>query len=285
MCFGSLTEVYAPDPQSLATIDKVGMNSLLKTAATLLVVAALCAGQTASSDPPSTSAPSGTAGATPTSPPDLTFKPANNPPAPEPATPAPARPTQTTATPAPPPAAAAKAPAAPPAAAGKSGAASNVSSTYILGPNDVVQVTVFDEAHLPGTYVIGPDGEMSMPLIGAFRAVGLSLTELNELIAEKLKGFINDPVVNVQLLRNNSKQYTVMGAMNKTGPFPLLRQTTILDALAACGGFRDFASRKKIYLLRGAKRYYFNYDDVRQGKHMAQNIPIEDGDYIYVPGE
>lgn len=278
------------------------MNFWSKIAATVLLVAGLCAGQTASSNPPSAPAPSagtsgvgtapagatgaGTAGTTPSSPPDLTFKPAGNPPAPEPGAPAPAATAPTPAQPTHPPVpAAAKTPAATPAAAGKSGAASNVSSTYVLGPNDIVGVTVFDEAHLPGTYVIGPDGQMSMPLIGAFRAVGLTLTELNELIAEKLKGFINDPVVNVQLLRNNSKQYTVMGAVNKTGPFALLRQTTILDALATCGGFREFANSKKIYLMRGSNKFYFNYNDVSKGKHMEQNIPIEDGDYIIVPGD
>lgn len=156
-------------------------------------------------------------------------------------------------------------------------------SRYVLGPNDIVAVTVFDEPHLPGSYVIGPDGQMSMPLIGDFKAVGLTLRGLQDLITEKLKEYIHDPVVNVQLLRNNSKQYTVFGEVGRTGPFPLLRQTTILDALAACGGFKDFSNPKKIYLLRGTKKYFFNYKEVIQGKHMEQNIPLEDGDLIVVP--
>jgi polysaccharide export outer membrane protein len=155
--------------------------------------------------------------------------------------------------------------------------------TYILGPNDIVQVTVFDEPHLPGTYVIGPDGMMNMPLIGEFQAIGITIPALQGVITEKLKAFMLEPIVNVQLLRINSKQYTVMGGVVRGGPFPLLRDTTILDAMAACGGFKDFANTKKIYLLRGSRKYDFNYNDVRQGKHMEQNIKVEDGDYIYVP--
>lgn len=273
------------------------MNLWSNIASTLLLAAGLSAGQTPSGDSPSTSAPPAGRTAAPSSAPDLSFKPDGNPASLPPSTPpttlAPGK------TPAASPAAGGSAPAAGgsgPAASGsskqgKAGPAAatggkpagNLSPTYVLGPNDIVAVSVFDEPHLPGSYVILPDGQMSMPLIGDFKAAGLTITELNDLITEKLKAVINEPTVNVQLLRNNSKQYTVMGGVNKSGAFPLLRQTTILDAMAACGGFRDFANTKKIYLMRGSKKYYFNYNEVKQGKHMEQNIPIEDGDYIFVP--
>jgi polysaccharide export outer membrane protein len=154
---------------------------------------------------------------------------------------------------------------------------------YVLGANDVVQVTVFDETHVSGTYVIGPDGRMSMPLIGTFNAAGMTIPALQRMITEKLGPFIADPVVNVQLLRNNSKQYTVIGGVNKSGPFPLLRETTILDALAASGGLKDFANLKKIVLRRGTREYPFGYRDVLRGKHLEQNITLEDGDIIIVP--
>lgn len=261
-----------------------------KIAFTLLVVAALSTAQTTSSDPsPAPAMPSGaslaTPGSSPTAPvPDISFKPV-----PPTAAPQPMGATGNTKSAAKPATAASAGgstktnSAKPAAAAGEKAAAATDSPKYILGPNDVVQVNVFDEPHLPGPYVIGPDGQMSMPLIGNFRAIGLTIPGLEEVIKEKLRAFINDPVVNVQLLRNNSKQYTVMGGVLKSGAFPLLRPTTILDAMAACGGFKDFANPKKIYLMRGSKKYPFNYNEVRKGIHTEQNITIEDGDYIYVP--
>ncbi len=124
-----------------------------------------------------------------------------------------------------------------------------------------------------------------MALVGEFKVTGLTIPALQNLIAEKLKEWINDPIVNVQLLRNNSKKYTLIGAVLKTGPYPLLQETTILDALAASGGFREFASKKKIVLIRGPKRFPFNYNDVMKGRNMDQNKTLEDGDIISVPGE
>ena len=182
--------------------------------------------------------------------------------------------------------------ARPTASAGKPGAAGKPDPKgepplYVFGPNDVVGVTVFDERNVSGTYSIGPDGRISMPLIHTFTAVGYTIPELTDIITEKLReeGGILEPVVNIQLLRSNSKQYTLVGAVGRSGPVPLLRETTILDALAM-SGFREFAGKKKIILRRvGKPDHHFNYNDVIKGKHLEQNIVIEDGDLIIVPGD
>jgi len=76
---------------------------------------------------------------------------------------------------------------------------------YVLGPRDVLAVTVFDNKVIPGTYAIGTDGDLSVPLIGDFKASGLTIPQVHDLIAEKIRddGFISDPIVNVQLLRSD----------------------------------------------------------------------------------
>lgn len=153
---------------------------------------------------------------------------------------------------------------------------------YVLGANDVVAVSVFSDNTVSGTYAIGPDGRISMPLIHDFTVIGLTIPQLQQLITEKLSAFYNDPVVNVQLLRNNSKKYTIIGGVGKPGPYPLLQETTILDALAADGGFHEFANEKDIIIRRGTKEYHFNYKDVVKGKHLDQNITLQDGDIIVV---
>jgi polysaccharide export outer membrane protein len=92
-----------------------------------------------------------------------------------------------------------------------------------------------------------------------------------------------DPPVNIQVARINSKRFSMMGGCLRTGEFPLVGSTTVLDALVNCGGFKEFANPKKIYVLRGTTKYMFNYKDVINGKRMEQNIYLQNGDRIIVP--
>ena len=170
---------------------------------------------------------------------------------------------------------------------------------YRLGPNDVISVTVANEKNVTGTYTIGPDGRLSLPLIGELNAVGLTLPEFRSLIAQKLDAYIADPVVNVQLLRNNSRKFTLIGGILKPGPYPLLQETTILDALAASGGLDVLAVPDKIVLLRGqatlrplgdgstsftaSEVRHFNYNEAVNGIHPEQNLALQDGDILFVP--
>lgn len=180
---------------------------------------------------------------------------------------------------------------------------------YRLGPSDVLGVTVSGQENITGTYTIGPDGRVSMPLIGEFSAVGLTIPELRDFIIQKLSAYFNDPVVNVQLLRNNSRHYRVTGGVARPGAYPLLKETRILDALAASGGLDALADPDKIVLLRGyrepdpataplvmsqvrpypmtwltfAEQFPFNYDETVKGIHPDQNVSLQDGDILFVP--
>ena len=79
-----------------------------------------------------------------------------------------------------------------------------------------------------------------------------------------------------------SKKYYVSGMVEKSGPFPLVTPTTILEAMSICG-FREWAKRGNIVIMRGTTRLKFNYNQVIKGNHLEQNIPLEDGDHIFVP--
>jgi polysaccharide export outer membrane protein len=159
---------------------------------------------------------------------------------------------------------------------------------YVYGPNDVVGVTVAGEPAATGTFTIMPDGRMSMPLIREFKAAGMTGPQLTDIITQKLRddGGILEPVVNVQLLRSNSKHYTVFGAVMRPGPFPLIQETTLLDALSMAG-FQEFAKKDKITVRRGNKMIAtFNYKKaVSKGEGLDKNVTLEDGDLIYVPGD
>jgi len=161
--------------------------------------------------------------------------------------------------------------------------AAGAKAPYVIGPLDVISVKVWNNTNLTSTLDVGPDGMISLPLIGQVKADGLTKEQLKEALAKSLGEYLNSPEVDVQVLKVNSKRYFVYGEVSKPGEFPLVQETTIMDALATVGGFRDFANQKKIYLMRGTQKFDFNYKDVSKGKHLEQNIVIQNGDRIYVP--
>jgi polysaccharide export outer membrane protein len=117
--------------------------------------------------------------------------------------------------------------------------------------------------------------------------VGLTPMQLAVSISEKLKKYIADPQVTVIVLAINSRRYYIVGEMARTGAFPLLPHTTVLQALASAGTFSQFANLKAIYVLRivdgKSTKFAFNYKDVIKGVHTEQNIELKPGDTIVVP--
>src|ERR1039458_6783996 len=111
----------------------------------------------------------------------------------------------------------------------------------------------------------------------------LSPIELGNVVKERLKKYLVDPDVSVSVNAVNSKRYYIQGEVNKTGAFPLLVPTKVLEALVNAGGFRDFANQKKIVVMRmTGERLNFNYKEVIRGKKMEQNIYLKPGDIIIV---
>ncbi len=159
---------------------------------------------------------------------------------------------------------------------------------YVIGPLDVLDVKIWKAGNLNGIYPVGQDGAISLPLLGRIRADGLTEDQVASSIRDRLaaKVFVEPPdlsEITVTLLRNNSKRYAVFGAVNRQGEFPLQTSMTVMDVIAACGGFQPFAKTTKIYIQRGGQQIKFNYKEVSHNKNMAQNIQIQNGDRIFVP--
>jgi len=124
--------------------------------------------------------------------------------------------------------------------------------------------------------------------VGEVQAAGRTPAQLEKEIAEKLKDYISEPEVTVMVQQINSQKYNILGQVSRPGSFPLTLSTTVLDAIAASGGFRDFAKQKGIYILRqnpngGESRIPFNYKEVIKGKNPDQNIKLEPNDTVVVP--
>lgn len=157
--------------------------------------------------------------------------------------------------------------------------------SYVIGAEDILVIQVWGDPRLSGEFLVRPDGRISLSLIGEVMAAGLSPSQLEKAVGDELKEkqILNNPQVAVQVKQINSKKYFLQGEVNKTGAFPLVVPTTVLEALVNAGGFRDFANEKKIEVIRGLQRFKFNYKDVIKGKHTEQNILLKPGDIIIVP--
>jgi polysaccharide biosynthesis/export protein len=153
---------------------------------------------------------------------------------------------------------------------------------YIIGELDEIYVNVFRDNDFTRLYMVRPDGKITLPLIGEMQAAGLTPDALGVKIKEALSELIIKPDVNVMLIQVNSKSYTITGEVNRSGKYPLLTETRVFEAINETGGFKDFANRKNITIVRGDKRFKFNYDEVKKGKNLGQNIVLQNGDTIII---
>lgn len=157
---------------------------------------------------------------------------------------------------------------------------------YIIGPQDVLDISVWKQKDVSRTLPVRPDGKISLPLINDIQAAGLTPMQLADSITKKLEKYITDPEVNVTLVTMNSQRVYVMGEVVHPGPILLIPGMNVLQALADAGGFTQFANEKKVYVLRNEggkeRRYPFNYKSVIKG-NLRENITVIPGDTIIVP--
>jgi polysaccharide biosynthesis/export protein len=159
---------------------------------------------------------------------------------------------------------------------------------YVIGADDQLAISVWKEPDISKTVPVRSDGKISLPLVGEVVAAGKTPPQLEAEITERLKSFITDPEVTVMVLEINSEKFNILGQVVKPGAYPLTASTTIVDAIAAAGGFRDFAKKKAIYILRknaaGVEaKIAFNYEDYIKGKNTSQNVSLLPHDTIIVP--
>ncbi len=159
---------------------------------------------------------------------------------------------------------------------------------FIIGNDDVLAISVWKEPELTKAVPVRSDGKISLPLVGEMQATGRSPLQLEQDITAKLKDFITTPEVTVIVQQVNSRKFNILGEVTKPGSFPLTASTTVMDAIATAGGFRDFAKKSNVYVLRkgpdgNESRLKFNYKDFIKGKDTSQNIRLEPNDTIIVP--
>jgi polysaccharide export outer membrane protein len=158
---------------------------------------------------------------------------------------------------------------------------------YLLGPEDVIEVSVWKEPDMTKQLVVQPDGKIYYPLVGEIRAAGKTVKQLQEEISKRLEKFVTDASVTVILLKTQYYKFYVTGKVNKPGEFLAGRPTSVLQAIAMAGGLTPFASPTQIKIVRKVagqdEVYNFDYKDVSRGNLLYQNITLQPGDTVVVP--
>jgi len=155
---------------------------------------------------------------------------------------------------------------------------------YTVKAGDVLAVAVWKEPDLTSNAVlVRPDGTFSFPLVGQVDARGKTVQELQNLITERLKKYIADPVVTVSVQEVKGNKVYVIGQVTKPGEFVVNPSVNVMQALSMAGGGTAFASLNNIIILRGQVALPFHYNDVVHGKDLQQNVELQAGDIVVVP--
>ena len=181
---------------------------------------------------------------------------------------------------------------------------------YVIGHGDVLSVQVYGEGDMSveappkqgdlkpgdgprsgvGGVIVRDDGEISLKHIGDVEAVGFTLTQLADYLKVIYATVYDDPIVTVVLGQSNSQRYTVMGKVAKPGIFYLDYPINLVQVIARCGGFNEWANSEITVVRKNAgdnelfksNTLKFDYDDFLAGKELEKNIFLKSGDIVIV---
>jgi polysaccharide export outer membrane protein len=163
--------------------------------------------------------------------------------------------------------------------------AATVTRDYVLAVGDKLRIEVYREGQLSQAVEVRPDGKITLPMVGDVTAVGLTPRDLGAALTERLREYLTNPVVTVIVAEATPPAIYVMGEVNAPGAVEMRTPITVLQALAMAGGFKEFAKRSDIRILRrtaaGIETIRFNYKDaVEKGGRPAM---LQPGDTVIVP--
>jgi polysaccharide export outer membrane protein len=160
---------------------------------------------------------------------------------------------------------------------------------YKIGPLDTINVVVWRNPELSGTFTVRPDGRISTPLVEDVLAAGKNPADLSREIEQLLSRVIRDPVVTVLVSSfqgNYNEQIRIVGEAAKPQSVPFRQNMTILDVMVQAGGLTDFADGNAAVLVRGSeggKQYSVRLKDLLKRGDISANVDVKPGDIVIVP--
>jgi len=160
--------------------------------------------------------------------------------------------------------------------------------SYVIGPSDELNVSVWEQPDLSKAVPVRPDGMISLPLVNDIQAAGKTPMQLREALVEKYATLgVKSPLVTVTVTAIKSQFIYILGNVTHAGTFPLVPGMTVVQAIASSGGLTLFAKQTKIEIRRTENgqvvRLPFNYKEAMKGVHPEQDIVLKPNDTIYVP--
>ena len=162
------------------------------------------------------------------------------------------------------------------------------SEPYEVQPGDILAVSVWGEPQLQIDVLVRPDGMLSLPLAGEITARNKQLSDIRLEITEKLKKYVPDADVTVALKQIQGNKVFVIGKVARPGEFLLKSNVDVMQALSMAGGATPYAEVDDIKILRRErdnhqKVFEFDYDEIKDGENLQQNIILKSGDVVVVP--
>jgi polysaccharide biosynthesis/export protein len=173
----------------------------------------------------------------------------------------------------------------PPAPARSTGAA----YSYLVGAGDLLRITVWRHAELSGDIPVRGDGKLTTPLIEDTIAVGKTPSDLAREMETRLRKYLQDPVVTIQVLQSagtGKEQVRVVGQAARPAALPYRQNMTLLDAVLAVGGLTQFAAGNRAVLVRGVennRQYSVRLRDLMRDGDVTANVELLPGDVILIP--
>jgi polysaccharide export outer membrane protein len=157
---------------------------------------------------------------------------------------------------------------------------------YVIGPEDLLEVSIWKNDALTRTVPVRPDGRISLPLLGDVVASNMTPRVLRDSLAKAYATYVPQPEVSVIVREIHSMKISVVGQVKTPGRYELKSRASVLEALALAGGFEDFAKRDRIFVLRRrgttSVRLPFNYTRLIDSA-AEDNFLLEPGDIVVVP--
>ena len=154
---------------------------------------------------------------------------------------------------------------------------------FIVGTEDVIEVQVWDNRDLNQVVFVRPDGKTSLPLVGEIQAAGKTVQELQDYLAAVYSKTVKGAAVTVIIRDIKSRPVYFVGGFGKPGAMQLMRDLTLLQAVALVGGVAPTADAEKGFVLRKDKQIPINFFNLTQKGDLTQNIKLEPGDTIVAP--
>lgn len=169
---------------------------------------------------------------------------------------------------------------------------------YVIGPQDVLAITVYDQKDLSGSFTVDPDGTLTFPLIGRVNAAGLSLRAFEEALRQKLAdGYLKHPQVSATVEQYRSQRIFVMGEVRAPGTYQLTGSMSIIEAISRAGGTTPQAADEVLVVRPAGEQrddegprspdaadstvIRVNLRDIQQGE-LSGNVALQGGDTIVV---